>query len=314
MNAAVLHAARATPRAEAFPDPTPHEGEVIARVLAAGLHQLVRIHANNTHYSSHGQYPMVPGVDGVAELPDGRIAYVGWPRAPYGTFAEQVAVMPYRAIELPPGLSPVVAAAIVNPASSGWLSLRLRARMQPGERVLVLGATGTSGKLAVQIARALGAGRVIAAGRNEAVLAALGADATLRVDAPDFAAQLAAELAGGLDIVLDYLWGAPAETTLAAILAARTALIGRRVRYVNIGQSAGDHIRLSPHALRSLDLELSGSGLGSVTPAEMAAEVPALLAQAARGAITIDHAVVPLAEIEAAWQRPGDGRRIVVVP
>jgi NADPH:quinone reductase-like Zn-dependent oxidoreductase len=316
MRAAVLHEPSGVPRAESFPDPQIQGDEVSVRMLAAGLHQLVRIHAGGVHYSSHGTYPLVPGVDGVAELPDGRHAYVSWPRPPYGTFAERAAISPARAIALPAGLAPEIAAAIVNPASSGWLALRLRARLQPGESVLVLGATGASGQLAVQNARVLGAGRVIACGRNAHVLGKLGADLVLRVDAPELAGQIHRELVDhGIDVVLDYLWGTPAAITLEAILAARGPLSGHRIRYVNIGQSAGGHIQLSPHVLRSTQVELLGSGIGSVTPTEMAREIPPILEQAARGALTIDVEAVPLARVEEAWQAaPEHGRRVVIVP
>jgi len=318
MQAAVLHTASETPRAESFADPDLQGQELSARVLAAGLHQLVRVHANGTHYTSPKRYPLVPGIDGVAELPDGRRVYFSWPRAPYGTFAERVALDPARAIELPAGLDPVIAAAIVNPASASWFALRLRTALEAGEHVLVLGATGASGQLAVQNARALGAGRVIACGRNARVLAGLGADAALRIDAVDFAAQLEAEVAAhGVDVVLDFLWGPPASAAMHALLSARTssAMAARTVRYVNIGQSAAGTLELSPHILRSMKFELLGSGLGSVTPPEMAREIPGLLAEAARGAITIAVEPIALSEIERAWTVPAkDGRRVVIVP
>jgi len=215
---------------------------------------------------------------------------------------------------LPDGVAPEHAAALVNPASSSWLALRLRAPLEPGQTVLVLGATGTSGQLAVQIARALGAGRIIAAGRNAVVLAALPADLTLRVDAPDFPAALTAAIGErGVDVILDYLWGAPAEATFHALLACRHALTGRRIRYVDIGQSAGDHIHFSPHALRSLDLHLLGSGIGSVPTADIAREVPHLLARARELTIAVDP--VPLARVGEAWAATAEaGRRVVMVP
>ncbi|HEY0191238.1 MAG TPA: zinc-binding alcohol dehydrogenase family protein [Kofleriaceae bacterium] len=312
MLAAVLHDPTSAPRAEEFADPPLAGGEVSARVLAAGLHQLVRIHANGTHYSSHKQYPMIPGVDGVAELPDGRRAYIGWLRPPYGTFAERAAVDPSRVLEVPRQLAPERVAALVNPASSSWLALRLRAELTAGERVLVLGATGTSGQLAVQLARVLGAGRVVAVGRNPQVLGRLAADHVLQLDAPDFAEQLRQELTcHGTDIVLDYLWGAPAEATLAALLASR-AHLAKRVRYVNIGQSAGGSLPLSPHVLRSMNLAMLGSGLGSVTPAEIARELPGLLAHA--GSLTIDLDPTPLTAVDTAWTTADAGRRIVIMP
>jgi NADPH:quinone reductase-like Zn-dependent oxidoreductase len=313
--AAVIESASSSPTPAEVPEPVPAAGEVVGRVLAAGLHQLVRAHAANRHYSSHGRYPMAPGIDGVAELPDGRRVYFAWPKGPYGSFAERIAISPDRAIELPVGVLPEVAAAIVNPAMSGWLALRLRAPIAPDQTVVVLGATGTSGKLAVQVARALGAKRIVAAGRNASALASLGADETLKIDADDFGARLDAELADrGVDIVLDYLWGGVAERTLAGINAARERYTTQRIRYVNIGQSAGDKIAFSPHALRSTKLELIGSGLGSVTPAEMAAEIPALLAAVAAGQLTIELERYPLARVGEAWAATDAGRRAVIVP
>jgi NADPH:quinone reductase-like Zn-dependent oxidoreductase len=314
MNAAVIHDAGATPRAEQFPDPQPQAGEVVARVRAAGLHPLVRGHAAGKHYTSTGTYPLIPGIDGVCELPDGRLAYFGWQRPPYGTFAELAVVAPHTALILPAGLSPDLGAAIINPAMSSWLALKLRARMQTGDRVLVLGATGSSGRLAIQVARAFGASHIIAAGRNAEVLAALGADATLRLDAPEFRDNLTREFAGGIDIVLDYVWGAPAGATFDALLAARNQLVGRRVRYCNIGEMAGPQVTMGAHALRSMNLEIVGSGIGSVQPQEIRPELPQILELAAHGKLTMELELVPLAKIGEAWARGDQGKRIVIVP
>jgi NADPH:quinone reductase-like Zn-dependent oxidoreductase len=313
MIAAVLHAAAGTPRAEAFPDPEPAPNEVVARVLAAGLQPLVRVHANGSHYTSTGVYPLVPGVDGVAELPDGRRAYVGFVRPPHGTFAERVAIDPTTAIPLPAGLAPAQAAGLVNPAMSSWLALHVRAHLRAGEHVAILGATGASGQLAVQVARALGAGRVVAAGRNADILGRLGADAVLRTDAPGFADDFGREAA--VDVVLDYLWGPVAEAALGAILANRKALAGRPIRYVNIGESAGARASLSPHVLRSMDVTMLGSGIGSVSIPHMRAEIPSLLDRAARGELTLAIREVPLAQVGDVWTTSTDaGARVVIVP
>jgi NADPH:quinone reductase-like Zn-dependent oxidoreductase len=314
MNAAVIHEAGGIPHAEQFPDPQPQTGEVVARVRAAGLHPLVRGHASGKHYTSTGKYPLIPGVDGVCELPDGRLAYFGWQRPPYGTFAELAVVSPETALFLPKGLSPELGAAIINPAMSSWLALKLRARMQAGDRILVLGATGSSGRLAVQVARAFGASHVIAAGRNAEVLAALGADATLRLDAPEFRDNLVREFAAGIDVVLDYVWGAPAGATFEALLAARYQLVGKRVRYCNIGEMAGPHVAMGAHALRSMNLEIIGSGFGSVQPHEIRPELPQILELAAHGKLAMEIDPVPLANIADAWTRGDQGKRIVVVP
>ena len=303
MRAAVVHAPNAAPRYEEFAEPDVVGDEVVAKLLAAGLHPLVRVHAGGSHYSSRGTYPLIPGVDGVAELPDGRRVYMGWLRPPFGTFAERVAVPPGRVLEIP-GVAPELVAGIMNPASSSWLALRLRARLVAGETVLVMGATGSAGRLAVQIARSLGAGRVIAAGRNRAVLETLAADAIIPLPDTD---QLEREFVSGIDIVLDYLWGAPAEQVMAAIVKARSS---RRIRFVNIGEAAGEAV-ISPHALRSANLEMLGSGLGSVAPFDMVREMPALMRHVPK--LTLDIEVVPLARVETAWHSGGD-RRIVITP
>jgi NADPH:quinone reductase-like Zn-dependent oxidoreductase len=314
MNAAVIHAAGGSPRAEQFPDPQPLAGEVVARVRAAGLHPLVRGHASGKHYTSTNKYPLIVGIDGVCELPDGRLAYFGWQRPPYGTFAELAVVAPETALILPNGLSAELAAAIINPAMSSWLALKLRAHMQPGDRVLVLGATGSSGKLAIQVARAFGASHVIAAGRNAGVLATLGADATLRLDSAEFRDNLTREFAGGIDVILDYVWGAPAGATFDALLAARSELVGRRVRYCNIGEMAGARVDMGAHPLRSMNLEIVGSGFGAVQPHEIRPELPQILELAAHGRLTMELERVPLANIGDAWARGDQGKRIVVIP
>jgi NADPH:quinone reductase-like Zn-dependent oxidoreductase len=316
MQAAVLHDPTGTPRYERFADPSPRADETVVRVRAAGLHPLVRGHAGGKHYTSTNAYPLIPGVDGVCELADGGLAYFSWPRAPYGTFAERAAVALASTLVVPAQLAPELAAGIVNPAMSSWLALKLRARVVAGERVVVLGATGASGRLAVQVARAFGASHVVAAGRNTGVLATLGADATIAI--AELAAlrdELARAFAAGVDVVLDYLWGQPAQAAFDALLDARRHLGTRRVRYVNIGEVAGGRIAMTAHALRGMNLEVSGSGFGSVSPEDMRAEQGLILDATARGALAMAIESSPLAGIAAAWSHGDrDGKRVVIVP
>lgn len=304
MNAAVMHGPEVDPVVEMFAEPEPRGGEVMATVLAAGLHPLVRGHARGAHYASEGGYPLIPGVDGVVAMPDGRRLYTGWLRAPYGTFAEHAAVA--GGVELPADVDPVRVAGLVNPASSSWLALRLRARIVAGETVMVLGATGASGRLAIQIARLLGATRVIAVARRDVDV---GADATILLD-DGYGAALASELRRGIDIVLDYLWGEPAARTFETILATRAE---HRLRYVNIGQSAPGEVTLSPHVLRGTDLELTGSGLGSISRADLGRELPPLVDRIARGELALPVRAVPLGEVGSVWRDDG-GTRAVIVP
>lgn len=167
---------------------------------------------------------MVPGIDAVVRRTDGSLAYVGGLGA--GTLAERIVIDPRAAFTLPDGTDPATVAASMNPAMSSWVVLHARVPFTPGKSVLVIGATGHAGSLAVKAARHLGAGRVIAAGRNQKRLEQLlseGADEIVTLGEDESATSASLALAAGqVDIVLDYVWGAPTELAMGAILRART--------------------------------------------------------------------------------------------
>ena len=220
-----------------------------------------------------------------------------------------------------PDADDCVAAALPNPALSSWLPLTWRAQLQRGETVLVLGATGVAGKLAVQIAKHLGAGRVVAAGRNERILqtlASLGADATVALSQSDedLASAFRREaLRGHFDIVLDYVWGHPTEVLLAALTGHDVRAESRGVRLIEIGEMAGPTLCLSAAALRSAGIEISGTGGGSVPHSVIFDAFPKVWALAASGQLHMDTERVPLADVESAWQRNDlPGRRLVIIP
>ena len=218
-------------------------------------------------------------------------------------------------LPLPDGLDEVTAAAIVNPGVGAWLALTRQAALQPGETVLVLGATGVSGRIAVVLAARMGAGRVIAAGRNQAILEQLGAAATVTLGGADDRAALA-EAAGpdGIHVIIDYLWGQPTEAAIAAITRRGMAHTAPRVRLVEVGQMAGPTISLSADVLRSSGLEILGSGPGTMPLAEITGAIPGFMALASGGDLPIEIDEVPLADVEPAWHRSVSGRRIVLRP
>ena len=321
MKAAVLGSFSRPPRCEDFPDPTPGPGEVIVHVKAASLKNVDKMRASGSHYDSPRELPVVCGVDGVGTLDDGTRAFCGGARPPYGMMAERTVVARPRCLPIPDGVDDVSAAALPNPALSSWLPLVWKAQLQPGETVLILGATGVAGKLAVQIARHLGAGRVVAAGRDESVLRTLpelGADATISLNTRD--QELAAAFGGEarhkpFDVVLDYLWGHPTEVLLQALTGHDVMAESRRIRLVQIGEMAGPTITLSAAALRSSGLEIYGSGRGSISYQAIFDAFPKVFALAASGKLRIETEEVPLADIENAWLREDvHGRRLVVVP
>ena len=234
MKAAVIDSVGRGPRFADFAEPVVTGRETLVEVTAAGLHPIVRMLPSGEHYGSQNMLPMIPGIDGTGRAPDGTRVYFGAVRGPWGPMAQRAAAG--LTLPLPDGLDEVTAAAIVNPGVGAWLALTRRAALQPGETVLVLGATGVSGRIAVALAARLGAGRVIAAGRNQAILDRLGATATVTLGGPDDRAALA-EAAGpdGIHVIIDYLWGQPTEAAIAAITRRGLAHTAPRVRLVEVG-------------------------------------------------------------------------------
>lgn len=282
MRAAVVRSFEEPPQMAEFDAPVAGEDEVIVRVEAASLSQLARSQAAGTHYSSV-KTPFVPGADGVGYTANGQRVYFAFPRAPWGAMSEFTVVDKTHVIPLPSHIDSMAFAALANPAMSSWAALVHRAGFVKGQSVLINGANGISGRLAIQISRVLGAKRVVVTARNASACAdllGLGADAFIALDRErdNVAADVATEICEGVEVVLDYLWGTPAEWVLEGIAAAAKIMKPHRVRFVNIGSSAGLTANLSPAGLRSSPLEVLGSGLGSV-PTPTLVHVVAEIAQ-----------------------------------
>jgi NADPH:quinone reductase-like Zn-dependent oxidoreductase len=318
MKAAVVSSFGAAPRYAEFPGPAPAgDHDMLLDVHAAGLHPRVRSQADGSHYTSPGELPLVPGIDGVGRGPDGLLRYFVLPDTRVGAMAEQTVIDARRSIVLPAGSDPVAVAAAMNPAMSSWIALRQRVPFQPGQDVLVLGATGNAGRLAVQVARLLGAGQIIAAGRDGARLAALpalGATGTVPFDGDPGPAGQLSQAAADVDVVLDYLWGPPAAEAMAALITGR-ADRGQPLTWIAIGSVAGSSAPVPAAALRAARLQIVGSGQGSVSTGEILAELPALADQISSGTLRIDARPVPLTEVEQAWaDAPRTAERIVLTP
>ncbi|NKF20969.1 quinone oxidoreductase family protein [Solimonas marina] len=319
MKAAIVRSFDHVPVYGEIDAPQAQEGDVLVSTTAAAISQLVRAQAAGKHYSSGKTLPFVPGADGVGRLADGTRVYFAFPRAPIGAMAETVAVAATQCVALPEHVDNVTAAAIANPGMSSWAALEARAQFRAGETVLVNGAAGTSGRLAIQIAKHLGASRIVATARKPDVadeLRALGADHFIGLDqSPDkLTAAFRDELYGnGIDVVLDYLWGAPAACLLEAASGHGSAAAQPRVRFVNIGNLAGPTLPLPAGTLRSSGLELMGSGLGSVSYAGLVQVIGKMFAEMASAGLKIDARAVPLADVEAAWKQPSSERIVLQV-
>jgi NADPH:quinone reductase-like Zn-dependent oxidoreductase len=318
MRAALVEDFRFPPLYRETSPPVANDGEIMLQVRAAPLSNLVRGQANGSHYSSVTKLPFTPGNDGVGMDEDGGRVYFFSSRSPFGSMAELSVASRSMTIPLAPDIDDAVAAALGNPGLATWGALLGRANFQPGEGVLINGATGIAGKQAIQVAKYLGASRIIATGRDEqslAQLGVLGANETILLRQPDesllrsFRSALA-----GVQVVLDYLWGPSAELILKAAAGHGSQQGEPRIRFVQIGSIGGNAITLPAQLLRSSGVELVGSGLGSLSAQQILQSLTQMFAAVTKVHFAIDIHPVPLAEVEEAWAWKDDGRRIVFIP
>lgn len=313
MKAAVISSFDQPPRYGDFAEPVAQgRGELRVDMLAAALHHLTLAKAAGKHYSGSAALPLVPGSDGVGRDPDGKLRYFVLDDTPFGSLAERTIIDPDRSLVLPRDCDPVAIAAAMNPGMAAWLALRCRVSFKKKQKVLILGATGNAGTMAVQIARLLGASRIIASGRDEqrlGKLAALGASDVAALDDPRLG-----ELARDVDVVLDFVWGEVAARVLERVVRSR-ADRSQELTWIEIGSMAGSSSPIPAELLRAARLQIIGSGIGSVPGREIVKELPALVKEIARGTLRIDAKAVPLREVEHAWREAESStERIVLTP
>jgi NADPH:quinone reductase-like Zn-dependent oxidoreductase len=314
MKAAIVRELGTSPVYGEFEEPTPRESEVRVSVTAAALTNLTRGRASGAHYSSAVKLPFIPGIDGVGLLDNGQRVYFIMPRSPFGAMGERTVVNADRSVPVPDGLDDTTAAAIANPGMSSWMALIERAKFVAGETVLVNGVTGVSGRLAVQIAKHLGAKRVIGTGRNQTALAeaaALGADVTIPLTGEWKADQKVFErhFGDGIDVVLDYLWGPSASHLLVA--AAKAGPEASALRFVHVGGVSAPEISLPGAVLRSSNIQLMGSGLGSVPIERILLSVRGLLAATIPAGLRIATRELALADVQRGWAETTATQRTV---
>jgi NADPH:quinone reductase-like Zn-dependent oxidoreductase len=318
MKAAVVSSFDTAPRYQDFALPAPQSAaELVVDVLASGLHPRVRSQADGSHYTSTDELPLVPGIDGVGRDADGNLRYFVLPDTTMGAMAEQTIIDARRSIVLPAESDPVAVAAAMNPGMSAWVALRRRIEFTAGQNVLVLGATGNAGQMAVQVAKLFGAQQIIAAGRDGdrlAALPALGATDTVLLDNDvEATAHRLGQAAAEVDVVIDYLWGEPATAAMIALVTDR-ADRGNPLSWIQIGSVAGPTAEIPSAALRASRLQIVGSGQGSVRNGDILAELPSLVREITNKTFAIDAVAVPLADVQTAWADPAGSQRVVFTP
>jgi NADPH:quinone reductase-like Zn-dependent oxidoreductase len=315
MKAAVVDRPGGVPEHRDVPEPRTGDGEVLVTVTAVAVENVDRAIVAGTHYTAaefHAALPAVPCFDGIGRLPDGTTVGFGGLKPPHGSLAERVVVPATHTVPIPEGIEPPIAAALSSAITA--MCMRTAGGLTDGETVLIQGATGVAGRLAVRVARLLGAGRVVATGRDRAALTEVGADTVIDTAVDD--AQLVRafrENAGdGYDVVVDYLWGRPTEL-LTRALVPDSFTFAKPTRLVQIGESAGPDIRLTGDALRTSGLEVYGAARNAATG--MAAAYEQVVDWVRTGALTIPIVTMPLSRISDAWNRTDlRGRRLVIVP
>ncbi len=293
------------------------------QVKAVVLENFDKMTVKGTHYASKqffSQFPAIVGHSGVGTLDDGTLVSFGGTKPPYGTMAE-IAVVPeiYKAYitPVPQGVDTTVAASLPASALTSLLPLRWGTKLQSGETVLVNGATGVSGKIAIQIAKLLGAGRIVGTGRdNEGLrsIMALGADAAIDLKQSDegLTEAFKKEAGKGYDVVLDFLWGHPTELLFKTLVPKEAGFAVHRTRFVQIGEAAGPTISLSAEAIRTSGLEITGAG--NIPPEAVPEALKQTWEWIGTGKLSIDIEKVPLKDIAEAWDRKTEGKRVVIVP
>ena len=321
MKAAVLIQLGSSPVYVDFPDPIPQNDEqILIDVEAAALKNIDKLRTKAGNYVSYSELPAIVGSDGVGILEDGTRIYA---QGITGMMAEKALVSKNRYTILPEEIDIAIAAALPNALFGSAMALQYRAKFKSGDVVIINGATGVTGQVAVQLAKHFGASKIIVTGRNEKTLQKLkilGADEIIFLKHDEtYIIQVIKEIhrQTPIDVVIDYLWGRPVELIIQAIQVEGEKINPRKVKIVTVGDMAGQNIALNSGDLRSADIELIGSGLGTYSPKDLmefsTKILPDMFALAAKGKLKIEIQKEKLENIETAWNNDVDGKRTVIM-
>jgi len=310
MRAVVVRELAEPPEVADLVDPSPSDGEVTVEVQAAPLNPIDLAVAAGRNPAGHPPLPFVAGCEGVGTV-DGRLVWVyrgAIGIARNGCMAERVAAPEEAITAVPEGADPALAGAMGIAGMAGWTPLAWRVPVREDDVVLVLGATGTVGTVAVQAARLLGAKRVVAAGRSREALDRVDADATVPLDGGDLVAAFRDACDGGPTLIFDPVWGEPFEAALEA------APLGARV--AQLGQAAGATATLASAAIRFKGIEIYGFSNFILPKDVLDREYARLVEHAMRGEIKVEIERLPLDDAAAAWERQAQSphRKLVLVP
>lgn len=322
MKAAVINKFGDTPKYKEFKNPEISEGDTLIQVKAVVLENFDKLVASGEHYASKSiftRFPAIVGHSGVGTLKDGTLVTFGGVLPPFGAMAEQ-AVVPNKhqayIQKVPKGIAPSVATSLPSAALTAYLALKYSANLQPGQNILINGATGVSGKLGVQIGKLLGTNRIIGTGRNERELKkiqSLGADDTINLNETEeeILNQLKENLKSGIDVIIDFVWGRPTELLLQALTPNEVGIPEHTVTLIQVGQSAGEDIRLKAEMIRTSGIEIKG--VGNIKREDILQATQQIWEWVALNELSIDIEEISLSNISFAWKQDTKGKRIVII-
>lgn len=323
MEAAVLRKHATPPEHLQWFMPERGKGRALVRVLAAPISPLDLLCASGTSYFGAPQLPYIPGTQGVGIVMEADALATGqrvWfscdagMKPGNGSMAQYCLIEEASALALPAEIESDLAAALGLSAIAAWMALTWRGGLQSGEQVLVLGASGAVGQVAVQAAKLLGAGRVIAASRDKdgrALALSRGADTAVDLsggDVDEISRRIAAACDGPLHLVIDPVWSLPAE--------AAARVLAPEGRLVNIGSAAGASARFESAILRSRLHAILGYTNNALTHEQKAHALMQILAHAVAGRCTVERETVPLEQVARTWERQAAfaRRKFILVP
>lgn len=321
MKAAIIDKLGTLPKYKDFPNPEiQNDDHILLAVKAAAVKNLDKIRASGKHYASHTDLPAVVGMDGVGTLPDGTRVYA---QGITGMIAEKAIINKNSYTLIPKNLDFYTAAALPNAVLGAAMPLKVRGKIKQGQNVLINGATGVTGQLAVQIAKYYGANTIIATGRNHNQLEktkSYGANKIVSLKQEDEAIVSQLKTIHNetpIDLVIDYLWGKPIELVLNSIKGGGLNNFTHKVRIVTVGSMAGDNINLASGNLRSSAIEILGSGFGSLSQEDIKdfdkIILPEIFQLAADEKLKIELLVDSIKNIESLWeQKIASGKRLVI--
>ena len=321
MKAAVLKQLGSAPVYSDFPDPVPQGNEqMVLYVKAAALKNFDKGRTKAGFYAAYRELPAIVGNDGVGVLEDGRKVYA---MGITGMMAEKALIAAGRYSVLPDGIDLALAATLPNAILGSAMALRVRGEMKAGDVVLINGATGVTGQVAVQVAKHYGASKIITTGRNEEglqKLKTLGADITISLKQSEEAIiEQLKELhkQSPLNIVLDYLWARPAEFIIQSLRAEGLITQSNKTKFITVGEMAGPNITLNSGTLRSAFIEIVGSSPATFSPKDFGTYstqiLPEMFSLAANGKLKLETQKERLENIETVWNTESNGKRMVII-